>query len=126
MNRTTLALLFVSFFLCLGTVEAQKKKGKKKNKLEKQARAMATEMDKALDLTDEEFDAVLKIQIDKRKEGNKIKSNSELSQEERKKQLKKLGNRVYNQMKDALGGGEQGKSRLKKWKQYKKDKKNKS
>jgi len=126
MKKTTLILFFLSLVLGITTVEAQKKEKKGKNKVEKQARKMVNEMDKAIGLSKEEFQMVLKIQMDRRTESQKIRNDKNLSQEEQKDALKKLGNKVYNQMKDALGGNEKGKQRMKKWKQYQKDKKNKS
>ena len=115
MKKITL-FLFVSFFLIGTAVEAQKK-------IEKRANKVTAEMTKVLELTKKEAKAVLKVQIAKMKEGAAIRKQHKGEPEVRKAKLKKLGNRVYNDMKAALGGGEKGKMRLKKWKKHLKDKK---
>jgi type III secretory pathway component EscR len=110
------ALLFtLVLFVTLG-INAQKKQ-------EKKAKKIATEMTKVLDLTKKESKAVYKIHLDKFNASTAIKKQFANEPEVKKQNLKKLGNSVYNQMKDALGGKEKGKARLEEWKQYKQSKK---
>lgn len=104
----------MSLFLMATSLQAQKK-------MEKRAKKITAEMTEVLDLTKKEAKSVLEVQMFKLKEGKAIRANYE--GDERKAELKKLGNKIYNQMKDALGGKEKGKSRLKKWKQHLKNKK---
>ena len=109
------ALLFtLVLFVTLG-INAQKKQ-------EKKAKKIATEMTKVLDLTKKESKAVYKIHFNKFKESAAIKKPYANQPEVKKQNLKKLGNKVYNQLKDALGSKEKGKLRLKKWKEYKQSK----
>jgi hypothetical protein len=91
-------------------------------KPEKKAKKIATEMTKVLDLSKKESKAVYKIHLDKFNASTAIKKQFASEPEVKKQNLKKLGNSVYNQLKDALGSKEKGKLRLKKWKKYKQSK----
>lgn len=92
------------------------------NNSEKKAKKIALEMTKVLNLSKKESKAVYKIHFNKFNESAAIKKQFASEPEVKKQNLKKLGNSVYNLMKNALGGKEKGKARLEEWKQYKQSK----
>lgn len=87
-------------------------------KIEKKAKKITKEMTKVLSLNETESKAIYKIQLEKFKEGKKIRKEYSDKPETKKQKLKAHGSKVYNQLKKLLG-----KERLKKWRTYKKNKK---
>ena len=104
MKKVTLLIPMLFLFLSL-SAHAQKAKAKK----------IAKEMTEVLSLDKKESKAVYKIQLNRFKESTSIKSEHANEPVIRKQKLKKLGNKVYNQLKAVLGI-----ERLKKWKQHRK------
>lgn len=106
-------LLPLFFIFCSINFQAQKKQ-------EKKAKKITAEITKALQLSDKESKYVYKIQLEKFKEAKRIREEYANNESAKKKELKKNGNKVYNEMKKTLG-----KERMKKWKEYRKSTKNK-
>lgn len=86
-------------------------------KPEKKAQKFTDEMTEVLSLNKEESKAIYEIQLERFKENKAINKNYADDQEKRKEELKKLGNKVYNQTKKAIGV-----ERQKQWKAYKSNK----
>jgi hypothetical protein len=74
-------------------------------------------MTQVLDLNKKESKAVYQVQLKRFNEGKSIKSQYSDQLEVRKEKLRLLGNRVYNDLKAAIGI-----ERLKEWKKYRKNK----
>jgi len=110
MKKITL-VLFVSLFISSFAANAQKK-------MEKKAKKITTEITEVLKLNKKESKAVYQIQIDRLKESASIKKEYADDKIVRKQKLKKLGNKIFNQMKKTLGA-----ERLKQWKKHKSKKK---
>ncbi|WP_438988720.1 hypothetical protein [Polaribacter sp.] len=87
-------------------------------KPEKKAKKIADEMTEVLELDKKDSKAIYKIQFERFKEGESIRKEFADQPEIRKEKLNKLGNKVYNQLKDYLGM-----ERLKEWRAYKQSKK---
>ncbi|WGH74983.1 hypothetical protein P8625_13000 [Tenacibaculum tangerinum] len=115
MKNLEAIVITLMLFVTLG-VHAQKKSEKKAKKITK-------EMTQVLDLTKNESEAIYNIQLNRFEQNAAIKKQYENQPEEKKQKLKELGNKVYNQLKNALGGKQKGKERLAKWKKYKQSKK---
>ncbi|WP_439130904.1 hypothetical protein [Polaribacter sp.] len=88
-------------------------------KAEKKAEKFTARITKALDLSKADQKKVYKIQVERFNEGKEIRQKYKDDDEAKKEALKNLGKKVYNQMKNALG-----KEQIKKWKAYRKSKKN--
>jgi len=106
MKKLKLLFACMTFFVALG-VNAQVKP-------EKKAKKIANEMTEVLSLDKQESKAIYKIQLERLKEGEAIKKEYANQPEVKKQKLKKLGNKVYNQLKEAIGI-----EQLKKWKAHK-------
>lgn len=104
-HKLIIALLFVSF------ISSAQQNTKKK------AQKIANEMTQVLDLNKKESKAVYQVQLKRFNEGKYIKSQYSDQLEVRKERLRLLGNRVYNDLKAAIGI-----ERLKEWKKYRKNK----
>lgn len=107
--KTLLLLLVFTFSISLNA-----------QKPEKKAEKFADKVSKAIKLSKKEYKEVYEIQLARFKDGKEIRQKYKDDEATRKAELKKLGNRVYNQMKKTLG-----KERLKKWNNYRKSNKNK-
>ena len=111
MEKFKLILPLLLFFFATN-LQAQKQ-------LEKKAEKLSSEITKALELNEEEAKAVYNIQLERFKKANEIREKHKDDEATKKEELKKLGNTVFNQMKETLG-----KERMKKWNQYRKSTKN--
>ena len=78
------------------------------------AKKIANDMTQFLDLDNKERKAIYRIQFDRFNESNEIKKQYANQPEVKKQKLKKLGDKVYNQIKEAIGI-----EQLKKWKAHK-------
>lgn len=111
MKKLKLILPLLLLF-CAINLQAQKQ-------LEKKAEKISSEITKALDLNEEESKAVYNIHLERFKKAKEIREKHKDDEATKKEELKKLGNTVFNQMKETLG-----KERMKKWNQYRKSTKN--
>ena len=104
MKKVNLLLPILCLFLSFGMTAQNKEKAQK----------ISNEMTEVLSLNKKESKAVYKIHYDKLNESDAIKKEFANDPEVKKQKLKSLGNKVYNQIKEAIGI-----ERLKKWKNYK-------
>lgn len=111
MKKLKLILPLLIFFFATN-LQAQKQ-------LEKKAQKIASEITEVLELNDEESKAVYNIHLERFKTAKEIREKYKDDEATKKEELKKLGNKVFNQMKNTLG-----KERMKKWNKHKKSNKN--
>jgi hypothetical protein len=104
MKKQHLLLPILLLFLTFG-MQAQNKS---------KAKSLSKEMTEVLSLDKKESKAIYKLHLNKLNESDAIKKEFANKPEMKKQKLKKLGNKVYNQIKEAIGI-----ERLKKWKNYK-------
>lgn len=106
--KTILVVLFLSTFL---QVNAQSP--------EKQAKKLTDKMSEVMALSKAESEAVYNIQFARFKESEEIKKEFQGEPEEMKEKLKLLGNKTFNEMKNAVGV-----DKMKQWKEYQSNKNN--
>ena len=85
-------------------------------KPEKKAKKITDEMTEVLSLNKKESKEVYDIQLARFTEAQAIRKEYSDQPEVQKEKLKALGNKLYNQMKNAIGP-----ERQKQWKEYKKN-----
>ena len=107
--KLILPLLLV---FCALNLQAQKQ-------LEKKAEKLSSEITEVLKLNDDESKAVYNIHLERFKAAKEIREKYKDDEATKKEKLKKLGNTVFNQMKETLG-----KERMKKWNKHRKSTKN--
>jgi cell shape-determining protein MreC len=106
MNKIKLLFIFIAF-LSFSGINAQMNP-------EKKARKLTDEMTSVLSLNEEESKAIYEIQLNRFKESQSIQKEYADNPEQKKEQLKKLGDKAFNQIKNVLGT-----ERQKKWKEHK-------
>jgi hypothetical protein len=104
MKKQYLVLTILIMFLSFGMNAQNKSKAKE----------ISEEMTEVLSLNKKETKAIYKIQLNRLNESDSIKKEYANDPEEKKQNLKKLGKKVYNEIKEAIGI-----ERLKEWKEYK-------
>lgn len=107
MKKQLLLLPILIIFTSLGLSAQNKSKAKE----------ISQEMTEVLSLNKKEAKTIYKIQLNRLNESDALKKEYAHAPEEKKQQLKKLGKKVYNEIKEAIGV-----ERLKEWKEYKKNK----